>query len=54
MQKTSLVNYLQNGSNYYPFGDKPDKIYLTEGKFKPFICERNQVGKLVNTETHNS
>ncbi|CAD8063350.1 unnamed protein product [Paramecium sonneborni] len=52
MQKTQLVNFLQNGSNYYPFGDKPDNSYSPEGKFKPYICERNQVGKLVNTQSY--
>ncbi|CAD8155461.1 unnamed protein product [Paramecium octaurelia] len=53
MQKTQLVNFLQNGSNFYPFGDKPNNSYSPEGKFKPFICERNQVGKLVNNESYN-
>ncbi|CAD8067250.1 unnamed protein product [Paramecium sonneborni] len=52
MQKTQLMNFLQNGSNYYPFGDKPDNSNSPEGKFKPYICERNQVGKLVNTESY--
>ncbi|CAD8050773.1 unnamed protein product [Paramecium primaurelia] len=48
MQKTTLVNFLHNGSNFYPFGDKPEKLNSTEGRFVPFIFERNQVGKLVN------
>ncbi|CAK73264.1 unnamed protein product (macronuclear) [Paramecium tetraurelia] len=53
MQKTSLVNFLHNGSNYYPFGDKPEKLSSTQGRFVPFIFERNQVGKLANAEFYH-
>ncbi|CAD8150729.1 unnamed protein product [Paramecium octaurelia] len=53
MQKTSLVNFLHNGSNYYPFGDKPEKFCSTQGRFVPFIFERNQVGKLANAEFYH-
>ncbi|CAK65749.1 unnamed protein product (macronuclear) [Paramecium tetraurelia] len=53
MQKTSLVNFLHNGSNFHPFGDKPEKLNSTEGRFVPFIFERNQVGKLANAELYH-
>ncbi|CAD8068041.1 unnamed protein product [Paramecium sonneborni] len=53
MQKTTILNFLHNGSNYYPFGDKPENFYSTEGRFVPFMFERNQVGKLTNGEINS-
>lgn len=52
MSKYSILSYLKNGSDYFPFGDKPQEgSSVSEGSFVPFQVERNKIGRLVTEQT---
>ncbi|CAD8048736.1 unnamed protein product [Paramecium primaurelia] len=53
MQKNVILNYLQNGSSYYPFGDQPQQNQTNLDPFIPFQRERDKTGKLIKQTDSN-
>ncbi|CAD8140769.1 unnamed protein product [Paramecium octaurelia] len=53
MQKNVILNYLQNGSSFYPFGDEPSHHDMSLDPFIPFQRERDKTGKLIKNTDSN-
>ncbi|CAK82302.1 unnamed protein product (macronuclear) [Paramecium tetraurelia] len=53
MQKNVILNYLQNGSSFYPFGDEPSQNDMSFDPFIPFQKERDKTGKLIKNTDSN-
>ncbi|CAD8058785.1 unnamed protein product [Paramecium sonneborni] len=53
MQKNVILDYLQNGSSYYPFGEQPQSNEVLLDHFIPFQKERDKIGKLIKPNDPN-